>query len=63
MTTHYFETALEGPFDRVLPRVVDAEYNLGASWVPRREALEALVVHPAIGEACARVVRRALARR
>ncbi len=58
VTTHYFAASLEGPFDPVLPRVVDADYNLGAAWVPVAEALELLAVHPAIGEACAQVVRR-----
>ncbi len=59
VTTHYYAAALEGPFERVLPPVQDAEYNLGASWVPVAEALAALAVNPVIGAACARVVHLA----
>lgn len=59
VTTHYFAATLEGAFDRELPKVVDAPYNLGASWVPVGEALEAMAIHPAIALACARVVRLA----
>ena len=40
-TTHFFAaTAEERPAGRVLPRVIDAEYNLGATWLPLAEALE-----------------------
>ena len=59
VTTHYFAGTLEGTFDRELPKVVDAPYNLGASWVPVGEALEAMAIHPPIASACARVVRLA----
>lgn len=59
VTTHYYAAALESPFEAVIPSVKDAEYNLGASWVPLSEALLALNVNPVIGAACARVVRLA----
>lgn len=59
VTTHYFAGALEGSRSAALPKVIDADYNLGASWVPVGEALEAMAVHPAIATACARVVRLA----
>ena len=59
VTTHYFAATLEGAFDASadLPKVVDATYNLGASWVPVSDALEAMAVHPRIASACARVLR------
>jgi 8-oxo-dGTP pyrophosphatase MutT (NUDIX family) len=59
ITTHYYGASLEGPFNPVVPPVKDADYNLGASWVPVAEALELLAVNPVIGAACARVVRLA----
>jgi 8-oxo-dGTP pyrophosphatase MutT (NUDIX family) len=59
VTTHYFAASLEGAFDATLPTVVDAPYNLGASWMPVSDALEAMSVHPGIARACARVLRRA----
>ena len=59
VTTHYFAGALEEPFDANLPAVVDATYNLGASWLPVSDALEAMAVHPRIASACARVRRLA----
>lgn len=59
VTTHYFAATLEGPFDANLPEVVDAPYNLGASWMPVSDALEAMSVHPVIAASCARVLRRA----
>lgn len=57
VTTHYFAASLEGAFDARLPKVVDAPYNLGASWVPVSDALDAMAIHPRIASACARVVR------
>ena len=62
VTTHYFAASLVGAFDPALPVVKDVDYNLGAFWLPIDEALEALAFHPAIGEACARVVRLATRR-
>lgn len=56
ITTHYFAAALEGAFVRPLPEVIDADYNLGASWVPRDEAMKALSLHPMIAAAVARVL-------
>jgi 8-oxo-dGTP pyrophosphatase MutT (NUDIX family) len=56
VTTHYFAASLEGAFDPRVAKVVDAPYNLGASWVPVGEALEAMAVHPRIASACARVL-------
>ncbi len=57
VTTHYLAASLEGAFERVVARVIDAEYNLGASWIPVSEALDAMSVHPAIASAVARVLR------
>jgi 8-oxo-dGTP pyrophosphatase MutT (NUDIX family) len=57
VTTHFFGAALDQPFDPDIPAVVDAPYNLGASWLPTSEALEAMSVHPAIASAVARVLR------
>lgn len=59
VTTHYLAASLEGPFTLTLPRVEDAPYNLGASWVPTSEALEAMSIHDAIGAAVACVLRGA----
>lgn len=58
-TTHYFAATLAEPFSLTLPRVVDAPYNLGASWVPIGEALASLATHPPIATAIARVLRDA----
>ena len=58
VTTHYFAASLEDAFDLTLPTVIDAPYNLGASWVPVEEALQAMSVHPAIAAAAAEVLRR-----
>ena len=58
VTTHYFSATPEAP-PAELAKVVDADYNLGALWLPTDEALEALFFHPAIGSATARVLRRA----
>lgn len=59
VTTHYFAASLEDTFDPHVPKVVDAPHNLGASWVPVDEALEAMSVHRAIASASARVLRLA----
>jgi 8-oxo-dGTP pyrophosphatase MutT (NUDIX family) len=59
VTTHYFAATLDDAFDLAIPAVVDAPYNLGASWVPVDAALEAMSIHPAIGNAVARVLRLA----
>jgi 8-oxo-dGTP pyrophosphatase MutT (NUDIX family) len=58
ITTHYFAASLEDAFDLTLPQVVDASYNLGASWLLADEALEAMSVHPLIASAVARVRTR-----
>jgi len=42
VTTHYFAADLEAPFVETLPPVEDAPYNLGASWMPPSDALEAM---------------------
>ncbi len=58
VTTHYFyATTASGQAD-ALSRVSDADYNLGAVWLPVIEALDALAVHPAIASAVARVLQR-----
>jgi 8-oxo-dGTP pyrophosphatase MutT (NUDIX family) len=57
VTTHYFAATLEGVLAASLPAVVDAPYNLGASWMPVSDALEAMSVHPRVASACARVLR------
>jgi 8-oxo-dGTP pyrophosphatase MutT (NUDIX family) len=57
VTTHYFAARLEGAFDKNLPKVVDAPYNLGAEWVPVADALDAMRVNPAILDATARCLR------
>lgn len=50
VTTSFFAASLEGPFAHP-PVVQDADYLLGASWVPVDEALAAMSVHPAIAHA------------
>lgn len=55
VTTHYFAATLEGPFTHLIPKVVDAEYNLGAFWLPSAEALDAMSIYPAIASAVQRV--------
>jgi 8-oxo-dGTP pyrophosphatase MutT (NUDIX family) len=59
VTTHSFAAALMDPFDPTPPRVVDAPYNLGASWLPVSDALEAMSVHRSISAGVARVLRLA----
>jgi 8-oxo-dGTP pyrophosphatase MutT (NUDIX family) len=61
VTTHYYAAELEGAFTKAVPRVIDADYNLGAEWVPVAEALEAMAVNRGIASACARVLRLAKA--
>jgi 8-oxo-dGTP pyrophosphatase MutT (NUDIX family) len=59
VTTHYFAAHLEDAFDLALPKVVDAPYNLGASWLPVSDALEAMSVHRSIASAVRRLLRLA----
>jgi 8-oxo-dGTP pyrophosphatase MutT (NUDIX family)/hemerythrin superfamily protein len=59
VTTHYFAASLEDPFALTLPKVIDADYNLGAAWLPVNEALEQMSVHRSIASAVARVLRLA----
>jgi 8-oxo-dGTP pyrophosphatase MutT (NUDIX family) len=58
VTTHYFMATTETSSREPLPPVKDAEYVLGALWVPTIRALDELSVHPAIGSAVARLLRR-----
>lgn len=53
-TTHYFVAALEEPFVDDLPDVVDADYNLGALWVPTDDAWPRMA--PVIADAVRRVL-------
>jgi 8-oxo-dGTP pyrophosphatase MutT (NUDIX family) len=57
VTTHYFAAALDEPFRVSIPTVADADYNLGAVWVPEAEA--ARFMAPVIADAVARVIRLA----
>jgi 8-oxo-dGTP pyrophosphatase MutT (NUDIX family) len=59
VTTHYFAASLEDAFALTVAPVIDADYNLGAAWLPVDEALAAMSVHPAIASAVARVLRLA----
>jgi len=61
VTTHYFAASVVGAFDRTIAPVIDADYNLGAAWLPTEEALEAMAVHPDIASAVSRVLRLASA--
>ncbi len=56
VTTHYFAATLEDPFTRELPPVVDADYNLGALWMPVEDALAAMGSVPAIAASVAKVL-------
>ena len=56
LTTHYFAASLDEPFCEALPRVVDADYNLGATWVPLDAA--AATMAPVIARGVARVLAR-----
>ena len=71
VTTHYFYAVPEEP-PAELEEVVDADYNLGAVWMPTDEALRsagapgpagasehALAIHPAIAPAVERVLQLA----
>jgi len=57
VTTHYFAAKLDEPFRETLPRVVDAEYNLGAVWLPEADAEARMAT--VIAEAVAPVLRLA----
>lgn len=59
VTTHYFMATLVGPFRATVPPVVDADYNLGAAWLPVREALEAMSLHPVIASSVGRILQLA----
>ncbi len=50
VTTAFFAASLEGPFAPP-PVVHDADYLLGAVWMPVDEALAAMSVHPDIARA------------
>lgn len=55
VTTHFFfATATK----RELPRVVDADYHLGAEWLETLEGLDALAVNHAIAAPVLRMVNR-----
>ena len=56
-TTHYFAAKAEGP-PGDLAKVIDADYNLGALWLPTNEALDAMAIHPAIASSVVEVLRR-----
>jgi 8-oxo-dGTP pyrophosphatase MutT (NUDIX family) len=58
VTTHYLGAVLEDPSRSTIGPVVDADFNLGAEWVPTSDALDALAVHPAIARSVARVLHR-----
>lgn len=55
VTTHWFRAAIVNAFAPP-PVVVDAAYNLGALWVPVREALDAMAIHPSIAAAVGRML-------
>jgi 8-oxo-dGTP pyrophosphatase MutT (NUDIX family) len=55
VTTHWFRATLDEPF-RPPPIVVDADYNLGALWLPIPDALDAMAIHPAIHDAVQRLL-------
>jgi 8-oxo-dGTP pyrophosphatase MutT (NUDIX family) len=38
VTTHYFAAVLDEPFREALPAIADADYNLGAVWMPIDDA-------------------------
>ena len=58
VTTHYFAASVEGAFELTIAPVIDANYNLGALWLPTEEALAAMAIHPAIASAVSRLLRR-----
>lgn len=55
-TTYWFRAALIDPFPTTLPAVVDAEYHLGAAFLPLADALRELAVHPRIHAAVVRAI-------
>jgi 8-oxo-dGTP diphosphatase len=57
VTTHYFAATLEEPFRETIAAVADADYNLGAVWVPEDEAARSMA--PVIADAVTRVIRLA----
>lgn len=58
VTTHYFAASAKGSFDMAIAPVIDADYNLGALWLPTEHALVAMSIHPAIASAVSRLLRR-----
>ena len=58
ITTHWFRATLLDAFVRTIPPVVDAEYNLGAAWLPIDDALHELATHPDICTAMRRILQR-----
>jgi 8-oxo-dGTP pyrophosphatase MutT (NUDIX family) len=56
VTTHYFAATLDEPFREVVPAVRDAEYNLGALWIPVEEAPARMA--QVIARAVTRVIER-----
>ncbi|NUP08924.1 MAG: NUDIX domain-containing protein [Polyangiaceae bacterium] len=57
VTTQFFAARLDRA--PALPAVVDADYNLGASWIPVDAALVAMAIHPPISTAVEQVLRAA----
>lgn len=55
ITTHWFRATLASAFGPP-PTVADAPYNLGALWLPIRDALAAMAIHPAIASAVERML-------
>lgn len=55
VTTSYFGATLTEPFREELPRVVDADYNLGALWLPADDAWARMA--PVIADAVRRVMQ------
>ncbi len=58
-TTHFFAASLDEAFVLTIPKVVDADYNLGALWLPVDEALVGMSIHPVIASSVERVLRLA----
>lgn len=58
VTTHFYAARLAPGQDETLRPVVDADYNLGASWLPVAEAVAALEVHPAIADGVKIILER-----
>lgn len=55
-TTHWYRAVLNDPFPTTLPAVVDADYHLGAAFLPLADALRELAVHPRIHAAVLRSI-------